>query len=262
MDSRAVAIAAAKAASETICERYQKPHERIDKKHLDFATEADVDAERRIVEIISQAFPDHSILAEEVGWAAGGQGSQFTWLIDPLCGTLNFASGVPFFCVNIALLENGQPILGVVAEPLANEILWATSDEGAYLLRSDGQRERLRPNAGTRILALDFGSDPTTTGTEAIVRLLRDVALKKQFTVRMFSSSLMFPYLARGTIAAVANTDTAALHMTAGAFICQQAGCMVTGAAGAPWTPECRGVLAAADPSTHSLLRSLITSSK
>lgn len=83
----------------------------------DLVTEADLASERAILQHLQQALPDHSILAEESGQHLNTRDSKYLWAIDPLDGTLNYAHGLPFFCVSIGLLVEGIPRLGVVYAP-------------------------------------------------------------------------------------------------------------------------------------------------
>lgn len=97
----------------------------------DFATEADLEAQKLIVSILSKSFPNHNIIAEED--ERTDKGSDYTWVIDPLDGTISFAAGMPHYGVSIGLLENNKPILGVVYHIKFKDLYWATKGGGAYL---------------------------------------------------------------------------------------------------------------------------------
>ncbi|MBI4496828.1 MAG: inositol monophosphatase [Chloroflexi bacterium] len=260
MRERDIALQAALDAAEAIRTGFGRPAQQTEKGHLDFATDTDLEAERRIVALLSRHFPDYGILAEEGGWIASGSGSPFTWLIDPLCGTLNFAAGIPLFNVNIALLERGRPVLGVLAEPLAGDVLWAEQGSGAHLLAADGRTAPAQASGGTRLLALDFGHYPTEGDASALLDLVQRATLTPRFRLRMFSTSLGLGYVARGRLAAYAIDNARPWDVVAGAFICQQAGCVVTDLAGDPWQPEAPGLVAAADPETYDTLREHLAS--
>lgn len=98
----------------------------------DLVTDADLEVEKRILEIITDAFPDDHILAEETEQGRSLPEKR-SWLIDPIDGTTNFAHGFPIFCVSIALWENKQPKVGVVLEVGRDELFTATTGGGAYL---------------------------------------------------------------------------------------------------------------------------------
>jgi myo-inositol-1(or 4)-monophosphatase len=102
----------------------------FEKSKQDYASEVDSQAEAEIIRELRRAFPDVGILGEESG--ASGKGRQ-TFVIDPLDGTSNFLRGLPHFCVSIALVENGEPLHGVVFDPLRNELFTASRGAGALL---------------------------------------------------------------------------------------------------------------------------------
>ena len=102
----------------------------FEKSKQDYASEVDSQAEAEIIRELRRAFPDAGILGEESG--AVGKGRQ-TFVIDPLDGTSNFLRGLPHFSVSIALVENGEPLHGVVFDPLRNELFTASRGAGALL---------------------------------------------------------------------------------------------------------------------------------
>jgi myo-inositol-1(or 4)-monophosphatase len=102
----------------------------VEKGRQDYASEVDAAAEKEIIRELRRAYPDAAILAEESG--AMGKGKH-TFVIDPLDGTSNYLRGLPHFCVSIALVENGEPIAGVVFDPLRNELFTASKGGGAVL---------------------------------------------------------------------------------------------------------------------------------
>jgi len=101
------------------------------KGDIDLVTEADHESERRIVSMIKDAYPHHRILAEESG--DSGDASSYTWIVDPLDGTTNYAHGYPCFCVSIAIEYEGNVIHGVIYDPVRKELFTAEKGNGAYL---------------------------------------------------------------------------------------------------------------------------------
>ena len=128
-----VAIRAARAGGETLL-RY---HENLRRDQValkgpnDFVTEADRASEERVCAVIRDAFPDHVIVGEE-GGASGGT-SDHRWMIDPLDGTTNFVYGIPFFCVSVGLAQGEDLLLGVVYDPLRDELFTGERGRGATL---------------------------------------------------------------------------------------------------------------------------------
>jgi len=101
------------------------------KGDINLVTEMDMRSERAVVETLRTAFPDHGIIAEEE--TNIGNSSGFTWIIDPLDGTTNYAHGYPCFSVSIALDRRGEIILGVVYDPMRDELFSAQKGQGAHL---------------------------------------------------------------------------------------------------------------------------------
>lgn len=105
------------------------------KGDINLVTEADIAAENLIIERIRSYYPQHGILAEESGDAilVGGRRSEWKWIVDPLDGTTNYAHGYPCFCVSIALEQAGQLEIGVVYDPMRDEMFAAERGQGATL---------------------------------------------------------------------------------------------------------------------------------
>lgn len=107
------------------------------KSATDFATAADVEAEQAILDVICAARPDDGFVGEELG-EVGSSPSGRTWLVDPLCGTLNFAAFTPLFSVNVALVETGATTVAAVAHPPSGEVYWADHRTFGILGREHG----------------------------------------------------------------------------------------------------------------------------
>jgi myo-inositol-1(or 4)-monophosphatase len=99
----------------------------------DFVSEVDHAAEQAIVETLLEAYPTHSILAEEGSGKEREGDPEFVWIIDPLDGTTNFLHGFPQYCVSIALKHRGQVTQAVIYDPVRNDLFTATRGRGAYL---------------------------------------------------------------------------------------------------------------------------------
>lgn len=133
---RGVATAIAQRAGMELMLYYQQPHqENIKQNEFDISTEADLASEKVIVAALLENFPDHHIQAEE----GGGQGAaqtdaEYVWHIDPIDGTSNFASSIPYFSVSMALADReGTPLVGVVYNPVSREVFSAAQGYGASL---------------------------------------------------------------------------------------------------------------------------------
>src|SRR5918912_1739214 len=136
------AIQTARDAGRVLSERFGRVLQVSNKGDIDLVTEADLAAERFIIERIKSYYPRHAILAEEAeasGITHEGR-SGLKWIIDPLDGTTNYAHGYPCFCVSMALERDGVIELGVVYDPTRDEIFAAERGEGATL---NGRRIRV-----------------------------------------------------------------------------------------------------------------------
>ncbi|MCP4704529.1 MAG: inositol monophosphatase [candidate division Zixibacteria bacterium] len=120
-------------AGKLLLKRVGKKNKISFKGRVNLVTEADLASEKLIVKAIKNKFPDHSILTEEK--ASVEKDSDFRWIIDPLDGTTNYAHGFPFWSVSIALEFKGKIIVGVVFDPLRNELFYARKNGGAFLNR-------------------------------------------------------------------------------------------------------------------------------
>jgi myo-inositol-1(or 4)-monophosphatase len=113
---------------------FDRPKKISYKGEVDIVTESDKRSEEIIVARIREHFPGHAIIAEEGGGASAARaGAKYCWHVDPLDGTTNFAHGYPCFAVSIGLSEDGEPIAGVVFNPVSGEFFSAARGEGAFL---------------------------------------------------------------------------------------------------------------------------------
>ncbi len=127
-----VAIETAREAGAILRADWERPKEITYKGEVDLVTETDRRSEAVIVARLREHFPDHAIVAEE-GSGGASKEAKYCWHVDPLDGTTNFAHGYPCFAVSIGLVEDGEPIAGVVLDPVRDELFAAERGEGAYL---------------------------------------------------------------------------------------------------------------------------------
>lgn len=245
-----IAIHATEVASEVIRSAFHTPLTRYAKVGDDFATQADLAAEKAILDVLAAACPGDRFLAEESG-VSGAVGSDRTWMIDPLCGTRNFAVGTPSVAVNVALRTGSTVTAAAVGAPFADEVLW-TDGDGAFA-RHDGTDERLQPNADNLLVDINL-DDPFPWSTPA--QLLDAPGFADVFHPRAHSTSLTLVWVASGRRAAyVTGGDLSdSVHFAAAIAVCQAAGCVVTNLAGQPLHTEPHGLIAAADRETHARL--------
>ena len=150
-----IAVKAARAAG-AIINRAALDIERLQvhtKNPNDFVTEVDHASERAIIDTLLEAYPGHSILAEESGRTRGAAKSDYQWIIDPLDGTTNFIHGLPTYAVSIALAHRGQVQQAVVYDPARNDLFYASKGRGAFL-----NDRRLRVSKRTRLAEALIGT--------------------------------------------------------------------------------------------------------
>ena len=252
-----LAVGAAGAGAEVVRNRFGTPLTRIGKDGRDFATDVDVQSERTIIELLLANRPRDRVVAEESG-CVGDPNADRRWLVDPLCGTLNFAAGTGPVAVNVALCDGDTVTAAAVADPFAFVTDW--TDGTLARRRSNGQDRPLAPSATSRLVDLnvDAGLDrrlPTT------VALLANREFAARFGPRVVSTSLALAWVASGQRAAYVTDGLldGSVHFTAGIALCVAAGCEVTNLEGGPIHTGGGGLIAAADTATHEVIASMTT---
>ncbi len=154
-----IALRAARNAADFIAQAFDRPDERNvqAKGRNDFVSDVDINAERMIIAAIQQTYPDHAILAEES--EAADKPSEYTWIIDPLDGTLNFLQGIPHFAVSIAVQKGNHLEHGVIVDPIRREEFVASRGHGAQL---NGKRIRVSQRAKLQDCVLGTGIPPSS----------------------------------------------------------------------------------------------------
>lgn len=200
------------------------------KSRRDVVTDVDVRSEELVISEVQRRFPGDGILAEESGSHAGsGAGTNGRiWVIDPLDGTVNYANGIPFYCVSIGLVADGQPVVGVVLDPARDDLYAATADGPAAL---NGELAR----ASTKESLADYVLSMAIIGRGGIWRERR-IARQIRISRRMGSSALALAYVASGRFdAMVQNGGLAAWDVAAAGLIAERAGARVSDLIGGPW---------------------------
>lgn len=252
-DDAGLAVAAAMAGAAVVRAAYGRALARVDKGAGDFATAADLDAEAAIVAVLRGARPGDAVLGEETG-RTGPAGAERAWLVDPLCGTANFAARTPLVAVNVALRAAGEVRVAAVADPFAGEVFW-TGGEGASV-RAEGADTPLAPTAESRLVDVNLDPPFPNAARFRAVALLADPAFAERFRPRVVSTSLALAWVAAGRRAAyVTDGDVRdSVHFAAAIALCRAAGCVVTDLFGEP-AGTGAGLLAAADEETAAALR-------
>ena len=267
----AFAVGLAARAGELLTASYERAM-RVDRKSKrDVVTEVDYASEALVIEAIRDRYPADAILAEESGRhersdrgkpamnTTRARWSRRTWVIDPLDGTVNYANGIPFFCVSIGLIEAGRPAIGVILDPLRGDCYAATADGPATLngepVRATEKRE-----------LSDFVVSLAIIGRGGIARERR-VASEIRISRRMGSAALALAYVGSGRFDAfVQNGGLSHWDIAAAGLIAERAGATVTDLFGGPWWNVARRAprlsIVAAPPPHHGRLLELLRAAR
>ena len=203
------------------------------KSKRDVVTDADYASERLIIEAIKGRYPDDAILAEESGEHAGmlrddGSGNGRTWVIDPLDGTVNYANGIPFYCVSIGLVADDVPSVGVVLDP-ARDDLYSAAVDGPACLGGEPIHASAKGTLSDYVVSL------AVIGRGGLARERR-IAPQIRIHRRMGSAALALAYVANGRFDAfVQNGGLSPWDVAAAGLIAERAGAIVTDLGGGPW---------------------------
>lgn len=188
-------------------------------------TDVDLASEAKIRSIIRRAHPDHAILGEEHGMMHG-HNSPYLWIVDPIDGTNNYAHGLPFFNVTIALQKNGHTLLGAVYQPLVDELFFAVRDRGAWLnaKRAHVSKEQNLHRAYGFIEWLPDDPIVNAKGLDILTRLRR----KRGRIRNIGSGALVFSYVGVGRAEYAVSVDSKLWDVAAASLFIQEAGGRVT----------------------------------
>ena len=210
------------------------------KGEIDIVTEADRMSEDLILSRIQDRFPRHTILSEESPPTEGD--SAFRWIIDPLDGTTNYAHGFPVFCVSIALERDGDICLGVVYNPMLEELFLAERGKGAFL---NGRRIHVSATAALSqgLLATGFPYD-IRQNKDNNINYFIGMALSAQAIRRAGSAALDMAYVAAGRFDGFWELKLKPWDTAAGWILIRESGGVVTDLFGHPFHLESPQVLA------------------
>lgn len=216
----------------------------------DFVSVIDQQSEQVIRQILQDKFPDHDILGEEFGGLSVAS-ADYQWVIDPLDGTANFVHGLPHFAVSIALLKKGQPEVGLVYNPISDELFTAARGEGAFL---NGQRIRANTQRDSHKAMIATGF-PFKLPEQMGQQLAYCQAVLEDFSDlrRLGAAALDLCYVACGRQDGFFELGLNAWDMAAGVLIAQEAGCLVTDF-GEEKAMLDNGTVVCANPYLHPLL--------
>ncbi len=263
---RTVAIEAARAAAAQCAAAATGTQSIRVKGRFDVVTETDGAVEREIAARLRSAFPDDRIVGEE---GAEGQDTAslaepgLCWLLDPICGTDNFAHGLPLYCTNIVLLRDGDPVLAVVAEGArAGEILCAERGAGTWAIDASGKRRPLRVSDASGIVVFDLGYLPSYGRIERPLRIAGELIRRNRFALRILSTSATLAQQARGAVAGNIIEEAKPWDLAGGALLLREAGAQVAGLDGTPWTIQSPCLISGSTPEVHAELLDCVATAR
>jgi myo-inositol-1(or 4)-monophosphatase len=212
---------ALKASGEELLKHFGKQTDfKIKESQSSIVTQADLKSDSLIVKLIRDRYPDHNIISEESGFS--NLKSRFTWVIDPLDGTSNFASAIPWFGVLIALFKDNEPVLGGAYLPVMNQIYLAEKGKGAML---NGKLFRMAKNAGLRNSLFSFNVDFTDNDKvlNDSINIYKNL-VRAARNIRCTNSLVDFLYVAEGKFGGVINLFTRIWDISALGLIIEEAG--------------------------------------
>lgn len=239
-----IALDAAAAAAEISRGYYRGDVSVTTKEDMTPVTQADVECEQAIREIILGAFPEHGFFGEETGKTQ--EGAQYLWLVDPIDGTKAFVRQYPFFSTQIALMRDGEIVLGVSCGTMFDELAFAERGGGAWL---NGDQLRVSDIDDPESAAISTGNLKSLALSDGWSRLGELVG--KSYRIRGYGDYYHYHLLAAGKIEAVIESDVNILDIAALSIIVEEAGATFTDLNGAKPGLDTRSVLAA-NPGLHA----------
>lgn len=214
-------------------------------------TEADHAADKAIMAVIKEQFPDHIILSEEAGELV--QESSYKWIIDPIDGTINFSKGIPLNCVSIGIEHNGEMIMGAVYNPHMNELFFAEKGKGAMLnekriyVSSETDFVKSLLVTGFPYTYLDIPNGPL----QVFERLVRTGISVR----RLGAAAIDLCWVACGRLDGFFEHKLEAWDSAAGYIIVEEAGGRVTDLKGNKYSPYQHGIVATNEKIHNELLK-------
>jgi len=229
------AVQTARDAGRILADRLGRALQVSNKGDIDLVTEADLAAESLIIDRIKSHYPRHSILAEESGTAGGVEfvagKSEWKWIIDPLDGTTNYAHGYPCFCVSIALEREGKIEVGVIYDPMRDEVFAAERGSGATL-NERAIRVSIVDDLNAAMLCTGFPYN--VRERQDFTRQFANFTMAAQAVRRDGSAALDLAYLACGRFDGFWEEGLRPWDIAAGVLLVEEAGGRVSDYGGRP----------------------------
>jgi myo-inositol-1(or 4)-monophosphatase len=213
------AIRAARAAGALVRENFGRQHKvNVEEAH-DLKLELDVRSQALITNLLLEQFPSHSIIGEE--GSAENVSTDFEWVIDPIDGTVNYFYGIPHFCISIALRKKGEIIVGVIYDPMRDELWHAELGGKAYLNNAPIE---VSQHSDISQSVVSVGMSKTLAELEVGISIFQDLLVRARKCRLMGSAALDLAYVATGRFDAYVERSVNWWDIAAGVLLVNCAG--------------------------------------
>ncbi len=248
------AIKAAKLAGEKLEYYFETILEKVEKEDKSFVTKADTEADEIIINLIKENHPGHQILTEENGLI--GKESEFTWVIDPLDGTLNFTRGIPIFSTSIAVLQNNIPVISVVYNPITNSLYSAEKGKGATW---NGEKMSVSDIESTKDSIVSMGRARDGESKAKTLDIYNKFYHNLKSQRVLGSAALELAWVASGRLEGFISIGLKGWDCFGGVLLIEEAGGKLTDFSGKGWTNSCTDFVAS-NGNIHQELLDIINS--
>lgn len=213
------ATRAARAAGELLRQNFQQPLRVNSSEAHDIKLEIDVQTQDLITSLLLKDFPQHALYGEE--GIVGDQSAEYQWVVDPIDGTVNYYYGIPHFCISIALRHRGEVIIGVIHDPMRDE-MWAGQKGARPTL--NGRFFRVSERTALAEAVLSVGFSKTGATISAALPLLQNMVHRARKCRMMGSAALDMAYVACGRFDAYIEQSISLWDVAAGLILVETAG--------------------------------------
>jgi myo-inositol-1(or 4)-monophosphatase len=243
-----VAREAAQRASVIMLERFRAlergtPIAKTAKGRGNYVTETDLAAEEAVLTLLRDEYPDFAVLSEETSAAVEHWDRGWLWVVDPLDGTGNFARGIPTFAVNIALCQDGEPVLGLTHQPVTGAEFFASKGEGLFV---NGERASVSPAKELSECLMGIGLGYEYGRAKMMLELLTDLWPGVMTIQNIGTAALGLAYAASGRFDVYVHSFLYPWDMAAGIVQVREGGGLVLDRQGGPITIYSEGIVAGA----------------
>jgi len=233
-----VAEEAARSAGRLLAQRFGGPRQIAYKGRGNLVTDADHAAEACILDLLAREYPQHNLLTEES--SPSERGSEYTWVVDPLDGTSNYAVGFPAFAVSIALTQAGKPVVGAIFDPLRDE-LWLAQRGGGATLNGQTLSVSGKTDLSLAMVGFDMGyqADSRVRALQVALAMVGEVQ-----SYRLIGSAVLgLAYVAAGRLDLYCHYWLYPWDLAAGTLVAEEAGAEVADWQGQPLALTSRGLV-------------------